>query len=124
MIGRVVRPGNRQVVHHSIVNVVSLPDSVKPEDLIAGKKLGRTGWKLIGQAPGKGAEEHPAGIAKRLVPGAYFEFNMHYTPMGKETSDKSVLGLWFAKGPVHHEVVTRPAAEEVYLGEKKVTRAS
>jgi mono/diheme cytochrome c family protein len=118
-----LRPDNRTVVHHSIVNVVSLPDNVTPEQLIAGKKLGRTGWKLIGQAPGKGFETHPEGVAKRLIPGAYFEFNMHYTPNGKgEAKDRSRLGLWFSKTPPHHEVVTRAAAEEVYLADKKVSR--
>jgi len=119
-----MRPGNPKVVHHSIVNVVSLPDSITPEQLIAGKKLGRTGWKLIGQAPGKGAEMHFPGTAKRLLPNTYLEFNMHYTPTGKPETDRSVVGFWFAKGPVHHEVVTRPLREETFLGteETKVTR--
>lgn len=118
-----LRPGNRAVVHHSIVNIVTLPDTVKPEDMITGKKLGRTGWKLIGQAPGKGFEVHHDGVAKRIVPGTYFEFNMHYTPTGKqEELDKSVLGLWFARGPVHHEVVTASAAQETYIDGKRMGR--
>jgi len=118
-----LRPGNRAVVHHSIVNMVSLPEGVPEEQLISGKKLGRIGWKLIGQAPGKGAESHHAGVAKRIVPGTYFEFNMHYTPTGKkEETDRSRVGLWFARGPVHHEVLTRSAAEELYLNGKQISR--
>lgn len=117
-----LRPGNRSVVHHSIVNIVSLPDTVKPEDLITGKKLGRIGWKLIGQAPGKGAESHHHGTAKRIVPGTYFEFNMHYTTNGKEQTDKSLLGLWFAKDPVHHEVLTTSAAQELWREGQKIPR--
>ena len=117
-----LRPGNRKVVHHSIVNIVSIPEAVKPEELVTGKKHGRIGWKLIGQAPGKGAESHPEGIAKLIKPGTYFEFNMHYTPTGKEETDRTKLGLWFAKGPVHHEVVTASAAQETYLDGKKAAR--
>ncbi len=118
-----LRPGNRAVVHHSIVNIVNLPEGLTPEQLIAGKKLGRTGWKLIGQAPGKGAETHHSGVAKRIVPGSYFEFNIHYTPTGKkEETDRTLLGLWLAKGPVHHEVVTASFAQEVYLNDQKVAR--
>jgi hypothetical protein len=117
-----LRPENRKVVHHSIVNVVTLPPGLTPEQLISGKKYGGTGWKLIGQAPGKGFERHTDGVAKRIAPGQYFEFNMHYTPTGKEETDRSLLGLWFAKGPIHHEVVTRPAMEKTILDGKEVAR--
>jgi len=118
-----LRPGNRAVVHHSIVNIVTLPDDTTAEQRVSGKKLGRTGWKLIGQAPGKGFERHHEGTAKRIVPGSYFEFNMHYTPTGKrEETDRTVLGLWFARGPVQHEVMTTSAAQELYLNDKKITR--
>jgi hypothetical protein len=117
-----LRPGNRQVVHHSIVNVVTLPPGLTQEQLTSGKKYGGLGWKLIGQAPGKGAERHTDGVAKRIAPGSYFEFNMHYTPTGKPETDRSLLGLWFAKGPIHHEVVTRPAMEQTLLGGKVVSR--
>lgn len=117
-----LRPSNPKIVHHSIVSVVTLPDSVTPEQLVAGKKLGQLGWKLVGQAPGKGAEMHWEGTAKRLVPNTYFEFNMHYTPNGSPQTDRSVIGFWFAKKPVHHEVMTRPLSEELFLGDKKISR--
>lgn len=117
-----LRPGNRRVVHHSIVNIVKLPDEAASGDLTTGKKLGSFGWKLIGQAPGKGAEAHHDGIAKRITPGSYFEFNMHYTPNGKVEKDRTKVGLWFAKGPIHHEVITSIAAPEVYIDGKRVTR--
>lgn len=117
-----LRPGNRRVVHHSIVNIVTIPDGVPPEALLTGKKQGRTGWKLIGQAPGKGAESHWPGIAKRISPNSYFEFNMHYTPNGKEETDRSKLGIWFSKEPIHHEVITSSAAQETYIDGKKIMR--
>ena len=117
-----LRPGNRRVVHHSIANIVDLPEGLAPESLLSGKKLGPTGWKLVGQAPGKGALQFLPGTAKRISAGAYIEFNMHYTPTGKDETDRSSLGLWFAKYPVTHEVVSRPAREETYIDGKKVTR--
>src|SRR6266852_3949097 len=40
-----LRPGNRSVVHHSIANVVTLPDGLTQEQLTSGKKFGGTGWK-------------------------------------------------------------------------------
>lgn len=117
-----LRPGNRKVVHHSIVNIVSVPENTPDSELITGKKVGKIGWKLIGQAPGKGAEEHLPGVAKRITPGSYFEFNMHYTPTGKVETDRSKLGIWFAKGPIHHEIITASAGQELYLEGKKVAR--
>jgi len=118
-----LRPGNRKVVHHSIVNIVDIPEAVEPKDLLTGKKHGRIIWKLIGQAPGKGAESHWPGIAKRIKPGTYFEFNMHYTPTGKEETDRTKLGIWLSKEPIHHEVVTAMAANEVYRDGKLIARA-
>ncbi len=117
-----LRPGNRAVVHHSIVNIMTLPEDVTPEQLISGKKLGRLGWKLIGQAPGKGAESWWPGVAKRITPNSYFEFNIHYTPTGKVETDRTILGLWFARDPVHHEILTRPAIQEVFLDGKRISR--
>lgn len=117
-----LRPGNRRVVHHSIVNVVTIPGNPTPEDLISGKKLGTTGWKLIGQAPGKGAESHWPGVAKRVIPNTYFEFNMHYTPNGKQETDRSVLGIWLARGPVQYEALTRPAIQEMAVDNQPVVR--
>lgn len=117
-----LRPGNRRVVHHSIVNIVTIPEGTPESEFVTGKKLGRIGWKLIGQAPGKGAESHWPGVAKRISPGTYFEFNMHYTPTGKVEKDRTVLGIWLAKGPIHHEVVTTSAAQEVYIDGKRITR--
>lgn len=118
-----LRPGNRKVVHHSIVNIVDIPEAVDPKELLTGKKHGRIIWKLIGQAPGKGAESHWPGVAKRIKPGTYFEFNMHYTPTGKEETDRTKLGIWLSKEPIHHEVVTAMAANEIYREGKLISRA-
>src|SRR5215471_6842491 len=108
-----LRPGNPAVVHHSIANVTRLPEGSK---IVNGRAVraelntsdaSRTGglregaevfqtqdsfaragaFKLIGQAPGKGFERHFEGTAKRISPGMYFQFNMHYQPSGRAEKD-------------------------------------
>jgi hypothetical protein len=77
-------------------------------------------FKLVGQAPGKGFERHRPGIAKRISPGMYFQFNMHYQPTGRVEKDRSLLGLWFSKAPVTHEVLTKGVTDIVLVGGKEL----
>ena len=141
-----LRPGNAAVVHHSIANVTRLPEGSK---IVNGRAVkaelntsdaSRTGglregnevfqtqdsfaragaFKLIGQAPGKGFERHHEGTAKRISPGMYFQFNMHYQPSGRPEKDRSMLGLWFAKAPVTHEVLTKGVTDTVFVGGKDI----
>ncbi len=77
-------------------------------------------FKLVGQAPGKGFERHAAGTAKRIPPGTYIQFNMHYQPSGKPEKDRSRLGLWFAKQPVKYEVLTKGVTDTVFIGGKEL----
>ena len=144
-----LRPGNPAVVHHSIANVVSLPEGTKivngraVRDGVAAAQLNgqsasqtsglsegaqrefflsqdsftRSGaFKLVGQAPGKGFEAHYAGTAKRILPGMYFQFNLHYQVSGRVEKDRSRLGLWFAKKPVTYEVLTKGVIDTIYIG--------
>ncbi|HSE38396.1 MAG TPA: hypothetical protein VLG74_13915, partial [Blastocatellia bacterium] len=138
---------NSAVVHHSIANVTRLPEgskivngrAVRPE--LNTSDASRTGglregaevfqsqdsfaragaFKLIGQAPGKGFEKHHTGTAKRISPGMYFQFNMHYQPTGQPEKDRSMLGLWFAKVPVTHEVLTKGVTDTVFVGGKDIS---
>lgn len=149
-----LRPGNPAVVHHSIANVVQLPEGTK---IVNGRAvradgsaaagtgatsarntggLSETGgrevfqtqdsfsragaFKLVGQAPGKGFERHYEGTAKKVNPGWYIQFNMHYQPSGRAEKDRSRLGLWFAKKPVHHEVLTKGVTDAVFVGGKEL----
>ncbi|MGH9838408.1 MAG: thiol-disulfide isomerase [Blastocatellia bacterium] len=78
-------------------------------------------FKLVGQAPGKGFERHHEGTAKRIPPGMYFQFNMHYQPSGRPEKDRSRLGLWFAKQPVKYEVMTKGVIDTIYIGGKELS---
>jgi len=77
-------------------------------------------FKLVGQAPGKGFERHHPGTAKRILPGMYVQFNMHYQPSGRPEKDRSRLGLWFAKQPVKYEVLTKGVTDNVMVGGKEI----
>ena len=147
-----LRPGNHAVVHHSIANVVRLPEGSKivngravrgdgsstPLNTADVRRSGglsegnqvfqsqdaftRAGaFKLVGQAPGKGFERHHPGTAKRVSPGMYFQFNMHYQPTGRVEKDRSQLGLWFSKVPVTHEVLTKGVTDTILVGGKDIS---
>lgn len=149
-----LRPGNPAVVHHSIANVVRLPEGTKivngkaikegapaaqlnsqsardtgalaeggaREVVLSQDSFTRAGaFKLVGQAPGKGFERHHPGTAKRILPGMYVQFNMHYQPSGRAERDRSRLGLWFAKKPVVYEVLTKGVTDTIFIGGKELS---
>ena len=112
-----IRPGNRAVLHHVIV-FVRPPDSTYMSEAKPGqffvpgnydeKKEKRNDKRefLIGFAPGTVPEELEPGQAKLIPAGSDFVLQLHYTPNGKATTDKSHFGLVFAKQPPEERVVT------------------
>ena len=62
--------------------------------------------KLISYVPGRGYERYRPGVTKRLKAGTYLVWSQHYTPSGKPEKDRTRVGLYFAKGPVTHEIYT------------------
>jgi hypothetical protein len=49
--------------------------------------------------PGMPLRVYPEGTATRLRAGSTLVFQMHYTPTGKATTDRTSIGLIFAKAP-------------------------
>lgn len=101
------RAGNLDVVHHVVIYVrnpkegIQLPDA-QPNGLGAG---------LLGAlSPGNTPSMYMPGQGKLLKKGATIIFNMHYTTCGRETTDRSYIGLKFHKGPVEKQVITRGVA--------------
>jgi mono/diheme cytochrome c family protein len=137
-----LRPGNRAVVHHVIVNlrpaqtapapasgptsgapaasaprplpVLSFADGMNiPPGQTGGPPLPEgqrtppgpgdrprprgTAQSIGGYVPGNGMRVFPEGTAMRLPAGSSLVFQMHYTPMGEETTDRTRMGLIFAK---------------------------
>jgi hypothetical protein len=104
-----LRPGNAQAVHHMRA-IVRPPGSNWMKDAIPGvayeagdEEIGRQAEDsdLLGKFnPGLGAQEFSRFDSAKFVPkGSDIVFSMHYTAIGKETTDRSKLGLVFAKDP-------------------------
>jgi len=100
------RPGNRSVVHHILV-LMRMPGAprVRTADGI-GQGL------LTAYAPGDVPLILEPGQAKKLPKGATLIFQMHYTPNGAEQTDRSSVGLIFAKEPPKQEVKVRAVAQQ------------
>ncbi len=100
------KPGNKAVVHHIIVYVFA--KGVRP-----GRALddGIGNGFLVAYAPGDLGVAYPAGAAKKIPKGATLVFQMHYTPNGVEQTDRSSVGLVFAKQPPKNEVKTKAIAQ-------------
>ena len=85
------RPGNRAVVHHIIVGRAP-PGSAGRDRELGGQ---HSEW-LTATAPGA-RPLHPAdGMAKLIPAGSKLVFQMHYTPNGTATEDRSCVGFVFA----------------------------
>ncbi|MBI2823110.1 MAG: redoxin domain-containing protein [Planctomycetia bacterium] len=78
------RPGDPAVVHHIIVFIMA-PGAVDP-----------MGAGLGGYAPGNPADVQPPGTAIFVPKGSKLLFQMHYTPNGTASKDRSSIGVVFA----------------------------
>jgi hypothetical protein len=120
-----VRPGNRSVVHHALVNYLMTPDMQRTPVLRSNpaymklpppvrgehrpKRPEGMVSRLVGTyAPGTSPQVFRPGTALRLEAGGLLELQMHYTTNGKPASDRTRIGLVFAKEPSPREV--RPGA--------------
>jgi len=102
-----IRPGNRRVVHHVLVH---LDVSGKARELDAKdpgpgyRTGGGIGFASAGQiggwAPGNVARRWPDGIAMPVPAGSDVVIQVHYNLNGKPETDRTQVGLYFAKGPV------------------------
>ncbi|MBZ5592769.1 MAG: thiol-disulfide isomerase [Acidobacteriia bacterium] len=120
-----VRPGARSVVHH-VVMVARPPGSkwledmkpgvawVPPKDKDDGKREADTGEGafLLGDiemvsvyVPGGLAYQTGPGQARLMKAGSDLIFQMHYTANGKQTADRSRVGIVFAKEAPRERVV-------------------
>jgi mono/diheme cytochrome c family protein len=58
-----------------------------------------TGPSIGGYVPGNSIRRFPEGTAMRLPAGYSLVLQMHYTPMGQATTDRTRVGLKFAPAP-------------------------
>ena len=104
-----MRPGNPKVVHHGRV-IVRPPTSTWMAMAVPGEPYeegsdgmggARAGTDLLGKYnPGLGAQSFEVdGSAKFIPKGSDLVFNLHYTAVGTPQTDRSKVGLVFAKHP-------------------------
>lgn len=102
-----MRPGNPKVVHHARANLRP-PTSSYMKDVVPGvayengdPALGRSDGSidLLGKFnPGLGEQAFNEFDSAKFVPkGSDIIFNLHYTASGEATTDRSKVGLVFAK---------------------------
>ncbi|MEZ6018339.1 MAG: redoxin family protein [Planctomycetota bacterium] len=90
-----VRPGAVEVVHHVLAYAL-------PAEAFEDGRLRR--WDLLDErrgffaawAPGSEPVVYPEGQARELRAGTVLMFELHYTPNGTATLDRSAIGVHFA----------------------------
>ena len=100
-----ILPGNRSVLHHSIV-------FIRPPD---GGSFRGIGW-LAAYVPGQSAPAFNPKAGRKIPAGSKFVFQQHYTPIGKETTDMTRIGLVFGdEEKIEDEVFTIVAMDQQFL---------
>ncbi|MBI4904109.1 MAG: thiol-disulfide isomerase [Acidobacteria bacterium] len=104
-----VRPASRGVVHHVVVYVRE-----KGSPWLAGKAVGKP-FAMPGAtksdilavyAPGQPPSIFPAGMAKKIPAGADIVLQLHYTPNGRPTQDRTAVALRFSTRVPERRVLT------------------
>ena len=116
------RPGNRALVHHILVYYEAPPDGPRVVPAIQPNRedsriddrnppgnspVRNTGFQprlLATYAPGTEPQVFPDGTALRLAPGGLLHLQVHYTANGTAGTDRSKVGLVFAKEPPPEEM--------------------
>jgi hypothetical protein len=101
-----LRPSNPAVMHHALV-WIDYPDG-EHAPRTEGPRFTR--GMLAGYVPGRRMRPFPAGTGYRLPAGSKLYFQLHYTATGRPETDRPRLGLYFADGPLEHELRTGAAA--------------
>lgn len=111
-----VRPGNRAVVHH-VVAYIRPKDSKWLAGAAPGVPIFKTKssdgggreW-LVGYAPGMPTPRIEQGQAVLIPAGADIVLEMHYTPNGKAMTDRTSVGVVFAKDPPRERLYSSAVA--------------
>jgi hypothetical protein len=112
------KPGNPRVVHHVLAafDVTGRARTLDKADPLPGYKTfagygtlpsglpflpsgGLSGW-----APGKMPNELPLGVGRYVPSGADILLQVHYHKSGKDESDRSAIGLYFARTPIDKQL--------------------
>ncbi|MBI5801402.1 MAG: ascorbate-dependent monooxygenase [Verrucomicrobia bacterium] len=102
-----IRPGNRRVVHHVLVHldVSGKARELDAQDPGPGYRTGggvgfRSAGQIGGWAPGNVARRSPDGVGVNAPKNSDIVIQVHYNLNGKPETDRTKIGLYYAKGPV------------------------
>src|SRR5262245_37530072 len=101
------RAGNLSVVHHIVMYARDPAEQARARG--QNRKFNIADGILGALSPGETPFIAKPGEAKLIKAGSQLVFQMHYTPNGTETKDRSIVGLIFAKGPVDKIVQSKAA---------------
>jgi len=125
-------PGARQVMHHLLTYV---QQDLDPSEKLIGQDDRERGGPasemfLNEYAVGKNGDILPEGTGKLIKAGAKIRFNIHYHSVGKDTTDRSRIGIkFYPKGyvPKYHQISLQIAHadrnDELDLPAGQVTRS-
>jgi hypothetical protein len=84
------RVTDRQVVHHILTGVVE-------GEATEGRTASEAEWgaSLGGYGPGRGSNLQPENTGVWVPPSGGIAFQNHYTPYGRETVEKTQMGVYF-----------------------------
>jgi hypothetical protein len=119
-----VRPGNRKVVHH-VIAFIREPGSKWLRSAVPGEPFvpkkgeggggGFGGQFLVGYAPGTVPDMLEPGQARLIKAGSDLVLQMHYTAKGEEQTERSKVGIVFAKEPPAQRVITLAAMDTKFV---------
>jgi len=98
-----VIPGNPSVLHH-VLATIEYPNGEKFP--VENRKSEWLDGIFVGWAPGGEPETFPEGTARKIPKGSSIRFQLHYTTSGKEESDQSTIGIYFADEKPEKEYIT------------------
>lgn len=103
------RAGNLSVVHHIVIYVREPGEPARERGARAARKFNIGDGIMGALSPGMTPFIAKPGQAKLIKAGSQLIFQMHYTPNGKQTTDRSMVGMIFAKKPVEKIITTKAA---------------
>ena len=87
-----IKPGSRAHVHHVLAYTQPSGSPVNPNGALGPGNIG-------GVTPNKPGVIFPPGVARMLAANSDIILQMHYTTNGEEATDKTIVGVIFAKEP-------------------------
>lgn len=116
-----VRPSDRAAVHHAVAYIRE-PGSEWLKDRSSGvafalpmvKSL-TTSDILMVYTPGNSSDRWPPGMAKKIKAGSDLILQMHYTTHGKRATDRTRIGIAFAKQPPKQAILTLQMGNDKFI---------